>query len=70
MVKAKVKPTCCLSYSEGAKPRTATYNCECGVSFVGLKAWREHMTARSMLRKRACLPPPTARANARATGAI
>ena len=46
------RPTCCLSFSEGEKPRSALYTCECGGQFEGLKAWREHMVARSMLRKR------------------
>ena len=43
MVKGKVRPTCCLSYSEGAetKPKSASYTCECGTTFKGLKAWRE-----------------------------
>jgi len=47
----KVRPTCCLAFSEGEKPKTATYTCECGHNFEGLKAWREHMIARSQLRK-------------------
>ena len=49
----KVKPTCVLSETEGEKPRTALYTCSCGGQFEGLKAWREHMVARSQLRKRA-----------------
>ena len=53
----KVRPTCCLAFSEGEKPKTATYTCECGHNFEGLKAWREHMIARSQLRKREAEPP-------------
>jgi len=47
----KVKPTCVLSESEGEKPRSALYTCSCGGQFNGLKAWREHMVARSLLHK-------------------
>ena len=52
MVLPKVKSTDCLSYTEGANPKTATYVCTSGATFQGLKAWREHMVARSMLKKR------------------
>ena len=36
------------------KPKSALYSCVCGAEFEGLKAWNEHMTARSLLRKREC----------------
>ena len=48
----RVKASCHLSYSEGEKPRSALYTCSCGGQFDGLKAWRQHMVDRSMLRKR------------------
>ena len=70
MVKGKVRPTCCLSYSEGAetKPKSASYTCECGTTFKGLKAWREHMVARSQLRKRKPLLRYAGSSTARARG--
>lgn len=49
----KVKATCSLYESEGEKPKSASYTCTCGSTFEGLKAWREHMVARSQLHKRA-----------------
>ena len=61
----RVQPTCCLAYSEGEKPKSALYACECGGEFQGLKAWREHMIARSMLRKRECLNAERARVGRR-----
>ena len=50
----KARKTCCLaSDPEGYhKPKSAIYSCTCGNEFEGLKAWNEHMTARSLLRKR------------------
>jgi len=51
MVRSKVRATDCLAYSEGDKPKTAVYTCTSGAAFHGLKAWREHMVARSQLRK-------------------
>ena len=52
----KAKKTCCLAYEpEGFhKPKSALYSCVCGAEFEGLKARNEHMTARSLLRKREC----------------
>jgi len=47
----KVKATCSLYESEGEKPKSASYTCTCGSTFEGLKAWREHMVARSQLHK-------------------
>ena len=65
MVKpGKVQPSCCLDFTEGSKPKSALYTCVCGGEFQGLKAWREHMLARSMLRKRACCRKQTWRARA------
>ena len=58
MPKTKVTKECCLAFSKGEKPKTATYVCKCGTEFDGLKAWREHMTARSLLRKCECMPLP------------
>ena len=49
----KVTPQCQLASSDGfEKPKTAKYTCKCGETFDGLKAWREHMVQRSLLRKR------------------
>jgi hypothetical protein len=52
IVMPKVAASCHLAYSEGEKPKSALYTCTCGGQFEGLKAWREHMVQRSMLRKR------------------
>ena len=64
----RAKPTCCLVESEGERPKSATYYCQCGGTFEGLKAWREHMVARSMCRKlpeRISLPGVTKRKGGR-----
>lgn len=47
----KVTASCVLASSEGENPKSAVYTCSSGASFEGLKAWREHMVARSALRK-------------------
>jgi GR25 family glycosyltransferase involved in LPS biosynthesis len=57
----KARPDCCLAETivPEDKPKSAQYSCVCGGTFDGLKAWREHMVQRSMLRKlpeRICLP--------------
>ena len=59
MVKPKDWKTWKLASSEGANPKTATYTCMSGQTFNGLKAWREHMKARSALRKRTRAPKRT-----------
>ena len=49
----KVTPQCQLASPDGfEKPKNAKYTCKCGETFDGLKAWREHMVQRSLLRKR------------------
>jgi hypothetical protein len=49
----KVTPQCQLASTDGfEKPKNAKYTCKCGETFDGLKAWREHMVQRSLLRKR------------------
>ena len=57
MVKLAVKQSCCLESVSGfEQPKKATYTCNCGSQFAGLKLWREHMSAKAALRK--CVPPP------------
>ena len=61
----KVTPQCQLASTDGfEKPKNAKYTCKCGETFDGLKAWREHMVQRSLLRKRKPMTPRSLHAHA------